>query len=91
MRKKTLLEEIARNRRIMGLNEALDMNVYDKILDMYNTYGMKGLSDEEVDYLKSGGETEIPSSFRQERKQRIPAEKFFNEPKGGEDEQEPIS
>ena len=92
MRKKTLLEEIARNRRIMGLNEALDMNVYDKILDMYNEYGMKGLSDEEVAYLKSGGETEIPSSFRQEKTERIPAEKFFNEPSGEEDDdQEPIS
>lgn len=90
MRKKTLLEEISRNRKIMGLNEALDMNIYDKILDMYNAYGFKGLSDEEVEYLKSGGETEIPSSFRQETPERVSADKFFNEPNDDED-QEPIS
>jgi hypothetical protein len=89
MRKKTLLEEISRNRKIMGLNEALDMNIYDKILDMYNAYGFKGLSDEEVEYLKSGGETEIPSSFRQETPERISADKFFNEP--NDEDQEAIS
>lgn len=90
MRKKTLLEEIARNRQIMGLNEDLNMSIYDKILDMYNTYGMKGLSDDEVAYLKSGGETEIPASFREEPQERLSAKEFFNEPESDED-QEPIS
>lgn len=33
---------------------------YDKILDLYNEVGLKGMTPEQIKYLKSGGKTELP-------------------------------
>jgi hypothetical protein len=37
---------------------------YDAILDLYNEVGIQGMSNDEVDYLKSGGQTELPQRFK---------------------------
>ena len=42
------------------INEKLDMDYYDSLLDKWNEFGEAGLSDEEIQYLKSGGNIDIP-------------------------------
>lgn len=39
---------------------------YDRILDLYNEVGMDGMSEDEIEYLKSGGTTELPKRFQSE-------------------------
>lgn len=43
----------------------LNMKYYDEILDLYNKVGMNGLSDDEREYLVSGGSSKIPKRFKQ--------------------------
>lgn len=45
------------------ISEQFDMDYYDIILDLYNEVGLKGMSDDEIKYLKSGGESNIPDRF----------------------------
>jgi hypothetical protein len=45
------------------INEQFDMDYYDIILDLYNEVGLEGMSDDEIKYLKSGGESNIPERF----------------------------
>jgi len=45
------------------INEQLDMDYYDIILDLYNEVGLEGMTDDEIDYLKSGGESNVPDRF----------------------------
>lgn len=45
------------------INEQFDADYYDIILDLYNEVGLEGMTDEEIDYLKSGGESNIPERF----------------------------
>ena len=39
---------------------------YDEILDLYNQVGLEGMSKDEVDFLKSGGNTKLPNRFKQD-------------------------
>ena len=32
-------------------------------MDLYNEVGLEGMTDEEIDYLKSGGESNVPDRF----------------------------
>ena len=69
MAKKIILTE-GQLRRISSLiNEDFDSHIYDLILDKYNEVGIDGMDEDEVAYLKSGGETEIPASFKEPEKQ----------------------
>jgi len=45
------------------INEQFDMDYYDIILDLYNEVGLEGMTDEEIEYLKSGGESNVPERF----------------------------
>jgi hypothetical protein len=45
------------------MNEQFDMDYYDIILDLYNEVGLEGMTDEEIEYLKSGGESNVPERF----------------------------
>lgn len=45
------------------LDEQFDMDYYDIILDLYNEVGLEGMTDEEIKYLKSGGESNVPERF----------------------------
>jgi hypothetical protein len=42
------------------INEQFDQEIMDMILDKYNEVGLKGLEPNEIEYLKSGGESETP-------------------------------
>ena len=44
-------------------NEAKSNPDYDRVLDLYNEKGLAGMTPEEIAYLKSGGETEVPKSL----------------------------
>jgi hypothetical protein len=37
---------------------------YDEILDLYNQFGLEGMSKDEIDFLKSGGQTKLPNRFK---------------------------
>jgi hypothetical protein len=37
---------------------------YDEILDLYNNLGLDGMSKDEIDFLKSGGQTKLPNRFK---------------------------
>ena len=37
---------------------------YDEILDLYNELGLQGMSKDEIDFLKSGGQTKLPNRFK---------------------------
>ena len=37
---------------------------YDEILDLYNELGLDGMSKDEIDFLKSGGQTKLPNRFK---------------------------
>jgi hypothetical protein len=45
------------------INEQFDYDYYDIILDLYNEVGLEGMTDEEIEYLKSGGQSNIPDRF----------------------------
>lgn len=45
------------------IKEQFDSNYYDIILDLYNEVGLEGMTDEEIKYLKSGGQSNIPERF----------------------------
>ena len=74
-----LQENIQRIKSMMGLLTE-DNHYYDEILDLYSEVGMEGLSKDEIDYLKSGGQTELPKRFKSEMSQ----EKYDNFVKGGQ-------
>jgi hypothetical protein len=80
MAKKIILTEEQLKRISFLINEEFDSHIYDLILDKYNEVGLEGMDEDEVDYLKSGGETEIPTSFREPEKQP------FSEGGEGDDE-----
>lgn len=65
MAKKIILTEGQLKRISLLINEDFDSHIYDLILDKYNEVGLDGMNDDEVAYLKSGGETEIPTSFKE--------------------------
>lgn len=69
MAKKIILTEEQLKRISSLINEEFDSHIYDLILDKYNEVGLEGMAEDEVNYLKSGGETEIPSLFREPEKQ----------------------
>ena len=59
-----LQEQISRMKSMMGL--LIENNeYYDEILDLYSEKGFEGMTDDEIDYLKSGGQTELPKRFKQ--------------------------
>lgn len=41
--------------------ESYSTSDYDKVLDIYNNFGIKGMTPNEVKYLKSGGESQNPT------------------------------
>jgi hypothetical protein len=45
------------------INEQFDSEYYDIILDLYNEVGLEGMTDEEIEYLKSGGQSNVPERF----------------------------
>lgn len=45
------------------LFEQFDTDYYDIILDLYNEVGLEGMTDEEIKYLKSGGQSNVPERF----------------------------
>jgi hypothetical protein len=65
MAKKIILTEEQLKRISSLINEEFDSHIYDLILDKYNEVGLEGMAEDEVAYLKSGGETDIPTSFRE--------------------------
>ena len=59
-----LQEQISRMKSMMGL--LIENNeYYDEILDLYSEKGFEGMTDDEIDYLKSGGQTKLPIRFKQ--------------------------
>jgi hypothetical protein len=58
-----LTESDLKNIVMRIINEQFDMDYYDIILDLYNEVGLEGMTDEEIDYLKSGGESNVPERF----------------------------
>ena len=58
-----LTESDLRNIVVRIMNEQFDTDYYDIILDLYNEVGLEGMTDEEIDYLKSGGESNVPERF----------------------------
>jgi hypothetical protein len=65
MAKKIILTEEQLKRVSLLINERFDSHIYDLILDKYNDVGMEGMDEDEIAYLKSGGETEIPASLKE--------------------------
>ena len=65
MKKKIIrLTESDLRRIVMRIiNEQFDADYYDIILDLYNEVGFEGMTDEEIEYLKSGGESNVPDRF----------------------------
>lgn len=74
MANKIILTEEQLKRISLLINEDFDSHIYDLILDKYNEVGLEGMAEDEINYLKSGGETEIPTSFREPEKQS-----YFND------------
>ena len=83
MAKKIILTEEQLKRVSLLINEQFDSYIYDLILDKYNDVGMEGMDEDEIAYLKSGGETEIPASLKE------PDAKPFVE--GGEGDEETMA
>jgi hypothetical protein len=69
MAKKIILTEWQLKRISFLINEKFDSHIYDLILDKYNEVGLGGMDKDEIDYLKSGGESDIPTSFKEPEKQ----------------------
>ena len=63
-----LQEQISRMKSMMGLLVE-NNHYYDEILDLYSEVGIEGMEDDEVDYLKSGGQTELPKRFKLKKSQ----------------------
>ena len=65
MKKKTLtLTESDLKKIVLKLlDEQFDYDYYDIILDLYNEVGLEGMTDDEIKYLKSGGESNVPDRF----------------------------
>jgi hypothetical protein len=65
MKKKIIkLTESDLRRIVMRIiNEQFDSEYYDIILDLYNEVGLEGMTDEEIKYLKSGGQSNVPDRF----------------------------
>lgn len=76
MAKKIILTEEQLKRISSLINEEFDSHIYDLILDKYNEVGLEGMEEDEVAYLKSGGETEIPSSFIEPERPYFDMDKF---------------
>jgi hypothetical protein len=45
------------------INEQYDEEYYNIILDLYNEVGFEGMTEDEIEYLKSGGESSVPDRF----------------------------
>jgi len=45
------------------INEQYDSEYYDIILDLYNEVGFDGMTKDEIEYLKTGGESNVPERF----------------------------
>jgi hypothetical protein len=45
------------------INEQFDYDYYDMILDLYNEVGIEGMTNDEIEYLKSGGQSNVPDRF----------------------------
>jgi hypothetical protein len=45
------------------ISEQYNEEYYNEILDLYNKAGIEGMSEDEIQYLKSGGESKVPSRF----------------------------
>jgi hypothetical protein len=58
-----LTESDLRNIIKRVISEQFDMDYYDIILDLYNEVGLEGMTDEEIKYLKSGGQSNVPERF----------------------------
>jgi len=58
-----LTESDLRNIIKRVISEQFDMDYYDIILDLYNEVGLEGMTYDEIKYLKSGGESNIPERF----------------------------
>ncbi len=58
-----LTESDLRNIVMRIINEQFDADYYDIILDLYNEVGLEGMTDEEIEYLKSGGQSNVPERF----------------------------
>ena len=58
-----LTEADLRNIVMRVINEQFYSEYYDIILDLYNEVGLEGMTDEEIEYLKSGGESNVPERF----------------------------
>lgn len=58
-----LTETDLRNIVMRVIKEQFDSNYYDIILDLYNEVGLEGMTDEEIKYLKSGGQSNVPERF----------------------------
>jgi hypothetical protein len=58
-----LTETDLRNIVMRIINEQFDTDYYDSILDLYNEVGLEGMTDDEIEYLKSGGESNVPDRF----------------------------
>ena len=63
-----LQEQISRMKLIMGLLTE-NNHYYDEILDLYSEVGIEGMKDDEVEYLKSGGQSELPKRFKLKKSQ----------------------
>jgi hypothetical protein len=50
----------------MIIKESSTNIYYDQILDLYNEVGLEGMTEDEIEYLKSGGESELPERFKEE-------------------------
>ena len=82
MAKKIILTEEQLKRVSLLINEQFDSYIYDLILDKDNDVGMEGMDEDEVAYLKSGGETDIPASLKEPEKNYD----LGNENSGGDEE-----
>jgi len=50
--------------------ESFSSPEYDEILDLYSEVGKEGMTQDEIEYLQSGGETELPKRFKTELSQQ---------------------
>lgn len=58
-----LFEQFSDRLRNSRLFEEYSEEYYDKVLDLYRDKGLDGMTQKEIDYLKSGGKTETPKSL----------------------------
>jgi hypothetical protein len=53
------------------LVEQYDEDYYNQILDLYNESGFEGMTEDEINYLKSGGKSKIPKRFNNSNEDEI--------------------